>query len=164
MKSELKFSKPWSGKEFFGWIKCFTWPGVLEGRQGLATVVVIIPIHKKRNRKECTIYRGISHLSLTGKCMPSALKKDAAAELNQSWRLCGHKTAAVNHRKADCLNRSSFRSWPIWSRILGNDWKSAISSTSGRDGIWRRVPGVTVFDKVRSREIHKAWMSNNFSE
>ena len=38
---------------------------------------VIIPIFKKRDREQCTNYRGISLLSLPEKYMPSALKGNA---------------------------------------------------------------------------------------
>jgi len=39
---------------------------------------VIILIFKKGDRKKCSNYRGISLLSLKEKCMPNALKGNAA--------------------------------------------------------------------------------------
>jgi len=43
-----------------------------------------------------------------------------------------------------------------WSWTLGNHWRNVITSTSGRDGILRRVHGVTLHDKVCSCEICEA--------
>ena len=51
---------------------------------------------------------------------------------------------------------SILRSDPhLCSWILGNDWKNTISSTSGRDGILRKVYFVTLNDKVNSCENRK---------
>ena len=55
----------------------------------------------------------------------------------------GHKALAFNHSKAFSLSVFA----PIFTYchwILGNDWKKAISRSSGRDGIFRRVHGVTL--------------------
>jgi len=39
---------------------------------------VIIPIHKKGNRRECINNSGMSLRSLPEKCIPNALNKDGA--------------------------------------------------------------------------------------
>jgi len=46
-----------------------------------------------------------------------------------------HKTRAYNHRKCfQFLNRSYSFDPHVWLWVLGNGWKSAISSASGGDG------------------------------
>ena len=58
-------------------------------------------------------------------------------------------------RSCQFSNQSLFRSSPVvW--ILDNDWKNIIPSAIGRDGILRRVHGVTLRDKVRNCEIRGA--------
>ena len=69
--------------------------------------------------------------------------------------LCGHKTGAFKHRKSVCFLIDFCFVPYLWSWILGNDRNNIISGASGRDGVLRRVHGVTLRDKVRSCEIRR---------
>ena len=51
---------------------------------------VIIPIHKKDDKKECFNYQGISLPVYLIRCMPNVLKNDAVKYLTQSFRRVGH--------------------------------------------------------------------------
>ena len=45
---------------------------------------------------------------------------------------------------------------------MGNDWKSAISSTNGGDGIFRRIHCVNFATKYVTVKFVKSWISSNF--
>ena len=65
------------------------------------------------------------------------------------------KRKLSNTVKLSVWNRCLWRSSPVVMN-LSNDWKSAISSASGREGFLRWPHGVTLRDKVRSCGIRKA--------
>jgi len=51
------------------------WYSVSEGHRKVGKLIVIIPIHRKGDRNECTNYWGISLLSLPGKVYAKCLAK-----------------------------------------------------------------------------------------
>ena len=52
-------------------------------------------------------------------------------------------------------NSFSFHSH-LWSWILDNDWKSAITSANAKVRFSQKIEGVTVFNKMRNSEIRKS--------
>ena len=77
--------------------------------------------------------------------------------------LCGDKTEAVKHRKAVSCKIGLCSNHHLWSSTLSNNYKNALISTSGRDGILRRVHGVTFGTKCAAVKFVKPWTSSHFS-
>jgi len=50
-----------------------------------------------------------------------------------------------------------------WISLLGNDWKSSIASTSGKDGIFAEFTALDFTTKCAAVNLAKPWMSSQFS-
>ena len=138
-----------------------------KGTERLANLV-IIPIHKKGDRRKYTNYMGICLASLE-KCLSSAFKKDAAKYFNLSWRIASavFVLAVAIQTKFSFygtffrhLGSISFKS--VFVPILTYGYESGIMTEralcqvqEAQMGFLWRVHGVTFREKVRSCEIFK---------
>ena len=100
---------------------------------------VIIPIFKKRDRKQCTNYRGISLLSLPGKvyakCLERKCREIVESKLEDGQ--CGFRPGRSTRTKSSLWSKFFEKSWSMAKTLcmLCRSWKSIWRVP--RDKLWK---------------------------